>query len=95
MAQTPNGKKNNYITSIIQGISFLGQLGLSIATPVVMCLVLAYLAQKHLNAGEWVWLVALVLGLGGGASSFITFAKRAARRAKRKNEDNTRTSFNK
>ena len=89
-------KKTNkkYILNIMQGLSYLTQLGLSIISPILLSIYLAYLVTKHFNMGTWVYVVALVLGLGGAVSSFLGFAKYMQNQSKKADIEN-KTSFNK
>ena len=53
--------------SALQNLTWLTQLGLSLAAPPLLCLFGAgWLAQKF-SLGPWVWAVAILLGLGAAA----------------------------
>lgn len=79
--------------TILQGLSFLGQLGFSLATPLVLCIWGVIWLRERFGLGGWVVVVGLVLGLGGAASSFSGFIRYVQRKAERKNEQNP-GSFN-
>ncbi|MBE5999295.1 MAG: AtpZ/AtpI family protein [Eubacteriales bacterium] len=57
---------------ILPHLTLLGQLGLSLATPVLLCLGGCYLAVTKLHAPLWVYLPGMILGLG---ASFMTAYK--------------------
>lgn len=61
--------------SVLQNIVYFTQLGLSIATPPVLCLMGAIWLQKRFTLGDWVLIAAIVLGFGAGVSNFIQFLK--------------------
>ena len=57
---------------ILAQLTLLGQLGLSLATPILMCLGACYLACTRLHAPLWIYLPGMILGLG---ASFMTAYK--------------------
>lgn len=57
---------------IFAQLTMLGQLGLSLAMPLLMCLAACYLLCTRLQAPLWVYLPGMVLGLG---ASFMTAYK--------------------
>lgn len=65
---------------------YVGQLGFSLITPIVLAVCGAVWLRGRFGLGAWVIFVGLALGLGGAAVSFAKFA-RAAQRAARKQED--------
>ncbi len=74
--------------SALQNLSFLTQFGLSVASPLVLCLLCAAWIVKRFGVGTWVYLPALILGLGGGACAFLEFIKLVQRKANAKNGKN-------
>lgn len=67
---------------VFQGLTWLTQLGLSIAAPIVLCLLGAHWLCGR-GAGGWVYVPALVLGIGAGAATFSSFAKSMVRHARK------------
>ncbi len=59
-------------SALIRNISLIGQLGLSLVTPVLMCLLGGYFLVTRLGIGLWIYIPALILGLG---ASFMTAYK--------------------
>lgn len=57
---------------IFAQLTLLGQLGLSLAMPLLMCLGACYLLCTRLHVGMWVYLPGMILGLG---ASFMTAYK--------------------
>ena len=72
---------------ILQGLSMLTQLGLSIALPPVLCILAGLWVQKKFALGEWVIVVALVVGLVSGACSFASFIRTARYKTKKEEKD--------
>ncbi len=52
----------------------------SLAVPPILCLMAADWLSKQFGLGEWVFLAAVVLGIGGAASTFAGFARMFVRR---------------
>lgn len=68
--------------SVLSALTYLTQVGLSIATPLVLCLLGAWWLNARFGVGEWIFIVGIVLGLGGGVSSFVSFARYFQRKNK-------------
>lgn len=76
-------KKDGWFASL-QNLTWLTQLGLSLTVPPVLCLLLAgWLAERFL-LGPWVWLAAILLGLGASACTFAEFMRMFLRRSGRR-----------
>lgn len=75
--------------SVLQGVSYLAQVGLSVATPLVLMLLLASWLVRVLGLGAWLYLPALVLGLGAGVCSLIGFARYVTRKNAGKSDAST------
>ena len=53
--------------SVLQNLSWLTQLGLSLAAPPVLCLLGAGWLARRFSLGPWVYFAAIVLGVGAAA----------------------------
>ena len=73
--------------SALQSLSYLTQVGLSVAAPIVLCILGAWWLNDRCGVGEWVFLPAFVLGIGGGVASFVKFAQYFARKNKNKHNN--------
>lgn len=60
--------KTNW-SQIFGQLTMVAQLGLSLATPLLMCLLICYLLTSRLGLGVWVYLPGFILGLGSSAMS--------------------------
>ena len=69
-----NGGKSDWFAAM-QNLMWLTQLGLSIALPPIFCLWGAGWLARRFGVGEWVYFVAIVLGVGASACTFIKFAQ--------------------
>lgn len=72
---------------ILNTLSYLTQLGLSIALPPVLCVLFGVWLHDKKGVGEWVIIVMLLAGLVSGVCSFITFYKRFT--SNQRNEDDS------
>lgn len=77
----------------LQNITMIGQLGLSLVMPVLMCLAACWLLTSKLGWGLWVYIPGFILGLG---ASFMTAYKvyLAEERRGRKDKDEHPIAFN-
>lgn len=83
-------KKDGWFASL-QNLTWLTQLGLSLTVPPVLCLLLAgWLAERFL-LGPWVWLAAILLGLGASACTFAEFMRMFLRRSGRRPPEDGQT----
>ena len=79
---------------ILAQLTLLGQLGLSLAMPILMCLGACYLLCTRLNAPLWIYLPGMILGIG---ASFMTAYKvylAVTRKEKRDPQDPDERSYN-
>ncbi len=77
------GLKQKEWMQTLRNLTWLTQVGLSVATPLLLCLLAAWWACGHWGAPSWIYLPALVLGLGAGAASFAGFARQMTAHARR------------
>lgn len=59
----------------MKGLSWLTQLGFSLICPPVLCVFVAMKLQERFALGDWVLIVAIVVGIFSAACTFISFAK--------------------
>ncbi len=57
---------------IFNNFVLIGQFGLSLIMPVIICVVLCYMLVSHGFAGAWVYIPGFIMGLG---ASFMTAYK--------------------
>ncbi len=79
------------LTRIFRNLSLIGQLGLSLVTPLIMCLLGAYWLNTRAGVPLWIYVPALVLGLG---SSFMTAWKVYLVAVCKNKKEEQRTAFN-
>lgn len=64
-------------------LAWMTQLGLSIAMPLVLCIVGSCWLQDRFDLGKWVVAVGVFLGIGGAASSLWSIFKQMQREGDR------------
>ena len=79
---------------ILKNISMLGQLGLNIIIPIILCVLLCWFLTNNVGLGEWVFIPGLILGIGGSFMSGYKFYLSESKKAK-KDKDKNKVSFNK
>ena len=60
------------MSRLIGQFAMVGQLGLSLLMPLLMCLFICYLLTTRLSLGVWVYIPGFIMGLG---SSWMTAYK--------------------
>ena len=55
-------------SEIIRNVTMLSQLGLSLITPVLICLAVCWLIVSKTGAGGWVYIPGFFFGLGGSGT---------------------------
>ncbi|WP_367924529.1 AtpZ/AtpI family protein [uncultured Ruthenibacterium sp.] len=78
---------------VMRHLSWLTQVGFSVSAPLILLLLGAYWLVNKCGWGAWVYIVAIILGIGAGASSFAQFAgffKRQINQSQEQNDDSQR-----
>ena len=60
-------------SEIIRNVPMLSQLGLSLITPVLICLAVCWLIVSKTGAGGWVYIPGFFFGLGGSGTVAYKF----------------------
>ena len=60
------------IYKLMQGITFVGQLGFMIVTPPLVLVFLAYQLQSRFDFGPWVMVLAIIVGIISAVSSAMS-----------------------
>lgn len=63
---------------------YVGQLGLDLVTPVLLCLAGSWYLNTHFGWGMWIYFVGFFLGLGGSGVTFWKFYKRVVMKGYKK-----------
>ena len=57
------------VSKLIGQFAMVGQLGLSLLMPLLMCIVACYLLNTRLGIGVWVYIPGFILGLGASMTT--------------------------
>ena len=70
-------------TDIIEKLTMLTQLSLSLVTPLLLCLGLCWWSSNRWSLGGWIYLIGFFFGNGGGAVTAWKFGQSVLRHQKR------------
>ena len=88
-------KKMKQWSEIIRNVTMLSQLGLSLITPVLICLAVCWLIVSKTGAGGWVYIPGFFFGLGGSGTVAYKFYLSINRQQKKENKKKkNKVSFN-
>ena len=80
------------MTRIMNGIALIGQLGLSLVMPLLICIAVCYLIIDRTGAGSWVYIPGFILGLGGSFSTALGVYRSVLKRSERGGAGKKRSS---
>ncbi|MBO5999823.1 MAG: AtpZ/AtpI family protein [Lachnospiraceae bacterium] len=80
------------LSKVMRQLTLVGQLGLSLATPLLLCLFVCYLLTSKLSAPVWIYIPGFILGIGSSMMTAWKFYTAVVGREKKKKD--TTISFN-
>ena len=75
------------LNRISQRLVLVGQLGLSLIMPLIVCLGACYLLVTRLGLGMWIYLPGFIFGLGGSFMTAYKFGLSVIRKAEEEGEE--------
>lgn len=95
-AEIESGRKENAhhmqvkeLSKILGQFAMVGQLGLSLLMPLLLCLLGCYLLCTRLSVGAWIYIPGFILGLGGSmTTAYKVYLSVIHREDKKKKEKN-------
>ena len=79
------------MSEILSQFAMIGQLGLSLLMPLLLCLFACYLLCSKLSVGVWVYIPGFILGLGGSMTTaykvYLSVIHREEKKKKEKNQN--------
>lgn len=70
--------------NISQRLIMLGQLGLSLVMPVLICMGACYLLTSRVGLGLWIYFPGLIFGLGASFMTLTNYGSKSSRESGRK-----------
>lgn len=70
-------------TGMLTNLTMLTQFGLSLVTPLFLCLALCWWLCDRCSMGTWIYLPGFIFGIGGGAMTAWKFGRAALLHQKR------------
>ncbi|MBQ3110280.1 MAG: AtpZ/AtpI family protein [Clostridia bacterium] len=74
----------------LRAINQITQFGLDMVTPIVLCTIAAVWAKNKFNIGNWIVIVAIILGIAASALNMLKFIKTVNKEVGGKNNDQER-----
>lgn len=83
-------------TDIITNLTMLAQMGLSLVTPLLLCLGICWWLSDRWSIGEWIYLAGFFFGLGGSGMTAWKFYQSVVKRQRQEKKENkkSKVSFN-
>lgn len=78
----------------LQKLLWLTQLGVSLVTPPLLCLLLGHLAQSKWGWDTWVMVAAILIGLAASACSAASFLRYCKRNSEKEGKGDKPIAFN-
>lgn len=82
-------------SSVLKNLTMLSQLGLSLVSPLLLCLALCWWLTTRFGIGGWVYILGFFFGLGGSATvAYKVYRSVMNREKKEQDEKKHRVAFN-
>lgn len=81
---------NNDKYKHMRAAAHLTQFGLNMVSPIILCILIAVWLKNTFNIGDWVVIVAIILGVAAAGLNMATFIKTVNKEMGGKNDDKER-----
>jgi hypothetical protein len=88
-------KKTTDFSKLMAQFAMVGQLGLSLVTPLLICIFACYMLTTRLGVGGWVYILGFFFGLGGSMTTAYKVYLEVNKKNEGKKRDEKEVSFNK
>ncbi len=88
-------KKTTDFSKLMAQFAMVGQLGLSLVTPLLICIFACYMLTTRLGVGGWVYILGFFFGLGGSMTTAYKVYLEVNKKNAGKKRDEKEISFNK
>lgn len=68
--------KNDRYKSL-KAAAWITQFGINMITPIILFIIIALWLKEKFNLGDWIMILAIILGVGGAIGSMFSFIKTA------------------
>lgn len=85
--------KREELNSILRNVTLIGQLGLTVMMPMLLCIAFAWYLTSHTGVGLWVYIPAFFFGLGSSFMTAYKFYQSQIQKDKKENKKQ-KVSFN-
>ncbi len=80
-------------SELIKNLAMLTQFGLSLITPLLICLGICWYLETHTGVGSWIYIAGFFFGLGGSGTFALKTFRRISDKEQKKKKDQD-ISFN-
>ena len=88
-------KKTTDFSKLMTQFAMVGQLGLSLVTPLLICIFACYMLTTKLGVGGWVYILGFFFGLGGSMTTAYKVYLDITKKNESKKRPENEVSFNK
>ena len=88
-------KKTNDFSKLMTQFAMVGQLGLSLVIPLLLCIGACYLLTTRAGAPGWIYIIGFFFGLGGSMMTAYKVYLEVTRKTEGKKRGKEEVSFNK
>lgn len=87
---TEIGSRTKKLSEIARNITMIGQLGLSLVVPVLLCMFLCHYLVRRFAVGAWVYIPGLILGIGSSCMTAWKTYQSAVKDSRESEKDSDR-----
>ncbi len=88
-------KKTTDFSKIMTQFAMVGQLGLSLVMPLLLCIAACYLLTTKAGWPGWIYIIGFFFGLGGSMMTAYKVYLEVTKKSEGKKRDKEEVSFNK
>ncbi|WP_026669732.1 AtpZ/AtpI family protein [Butyrivibrio sp. AE3006] len=88
-------KKTTDLSKLFTQFAMVGQLGLSLVTPLLICIFACYMLTTRLGAPGWIYIIGFFFGLGGSMTTAYKVYLDITKKNEPKKRPENEVSFNK
>lgn len=78
---------NKKIFNSLKNLSMLSQLGISVITPPLLCIIATLWLKEKFSLGDWVVIVGIIFGTASGIVSLVNYMKIGLKDAKKSQKE--------
>jgi hypothetical protein len=88
-------KKSKDFSKLMTQFAMVGQLGLSLVAPILVCIFICYQLTTGMGLPGWIYIIGIFFGLGGSIMTGYKVYLEVIGKTEKKKRDGKEVSFNK